>query len=72
MSFPWETAGAFYPKRDARHYLPHNSYMFSAAETYAAKAKSRPFIVDRESLHVRTLPVTKEQAEVGIDWNTLP
>ena len=70
MSFPWQDCGAFYPKRDGRNHLPIGGYSFSATETYAAKARSRPFLVDRESLKVTTVPVTREQFEVqGVPWD---
>ena len=72
MSHPWETCGAFYPKRDARNYLPIGGYSFTAAETKAAKDRSRSLIVDQESLKVRIIPVTRKEAEVGIDWTQIP
>ena len=69
MSLLFEERGP-QTKRDCRHYLPHASYMFSAAETYAVKAKSLPFLVDRESLHVRQLPFTRKEIEQnGVDWS---
>ena len=72
MSHPWEIYGETYPRRDARHYLPRGGYTFSATETYAAKARSRLFLLDRESLHVRQLPFTRGEVEKnGIDWNTI-
>ena len=65
-------SGAFTPRRDIRHTLPHGGYTLNAAETHSAIDRSRPFIVDRESLHVKQVPITQAQFEQhGMDWETV-